>query len=61
MDASISGATEKTDYYISLGVYNQEGTAPNSDMERYNITFDGPLYNDVFKIHKVRKTEGFHN
>jgi len=29
-------------------------------MERYCIMFNGPLFNDVFKIHKVKKTEGYH-
>ena len=29
-------------------------------MKRYSIEFSGPLYNDVFKIHKVGKTEGYH-
>ena len=29
-------------------------------IERYSIQFDGPIYNDVFKIHKVRKSEGYH-
>ena len=29
-------------------------------MERYSIDFYGIIYNNVFKIHKVRKTEGFH-
>ena len=29
-------------------------------MERYSIQFNGPIYNDVFKIHKVRKSEGYH-
>ena len=28
--------------------------------KRYNILFSGPMYHDVFKIHKVRKSEGFH-
>ena len=31
-----------------------------SYVERYGITFKGPIFNDVFKIHKVRKSEGFH-
>ena len=31
-----------------------------SYVERYGIGFDGAIYNDVFKIHKVRKSEGFH-
>ena len=29
-------------------------------VERYSIEFSGPIFNDVFKIHKVRKTEGYH-
>ncbi len=28
--------------------------------DRYAIQFDGPIYNDVFKIHKVGKSEGYH-
>ena len=30
-------------------------------LERYSIEFNGAIYNDVFKIHKVRKSEGFHS
>lgn len=37
VDLSISGASEKTDYYISLGTFNQTGTAPDSFLSRYNI------------------------
>ena len=29
-------------------------------VKKYGIKFDGPIYNDMFKIHKVRKSEGFH-
>jgi hypothetical protein len=29
-------------------------------IKRYSIEFYGPMFNDVFKIHKVKKTEGFH-
>ncbi len=29
-------------------------------MKRYSIEFYGALFNDVFKIHKVRKSEGYH-
>jgi hypothetical protein len=29
-------------------------------MDRYGIMFNGPLYNNVFKIHKVKKSEGYH-
>jgi len=32
----------------------------NCYIKRYNIEFDGAIYNDVFKIHKVRKSEGYH-
>ena len=32
----------------------------NRYMHRYSIQFDGPIFNDVFKLHKVRKSEGFH-
>tara|TARA_Y100001949_G_C15981338_1_gene328497 strand:+ start:600 stop:1214 length:615 start_codon:yes stop_codon:yes gene_type:complete len=29
-------------------------------IKRYHIEFKGPVFNDVFKVHKVKKTEGFH-
>ena len=29
-------------------------------MNRYNIEFHGTIFNDVFKIHKVKKSEGYH-
>ena len=29
-------------------------------IKRYGIEFEGPIFNDVFKVHKVKKTEGFH-
>jgi len=32
----------------------------NCYVKRYGIDFDGVMYNDVFKIHKVKKSEGFH-
>ena len=37
LDASVSGASERTDYYISLGVFDQEGIAFDSNLSRYNI------------------------
>ena len=36
-DLSVSGASEKTDYYFSLGTFDQTGTLPNSFMSRYNF------------------------
>ena len=32
----------------------------NRYIEKYGITFHGQIFNDVFKIHKVRKSEGYH-
>ncbi len=28
--------------------------------KKYSIQFSGPIYNDLFKIHKVGKSEGYH-
>jgi len=28
--------------------------------KRYSIGFEGTIFNDIFKIHKVKKSEGFH-
>lgn len=36
-ELSISGASEKTNYYVSAGYYNQEGTAVASGFKRYSI------------------------
>lgn len=36
-DATFSGGTSKTDYYVSLGALTQEGNAPYSDMSRISF------------------------
>ena len=36
-DITLSGATDKTDYYISLGAFDQTGIAPDSRLGRYNL------------------------
>ncbi|HCZ22641.1 MAG TPA: SusC/RagA family TonB-linked outer membrane protein, partial [Rikenellaceae bacterium] len=36
-DATYSGGTSKTDYYVSLGALSQEGNAPYSDMTRVSL------------------------
>lgn len=36
-EVTFSGATEKVDYYTSVGALNQEGNAPYSFMDRYTI------------------------
>ena len=32
----------------------------NCYLKRYSIRFNGTIFNDEFKIHKVRKSEGYH-
>ncbi|MGM9734980.1 MAG: SusC/RagA family TonB-linked outer membrane protein [Candidatus Cryptobacteroides sp.] len=39
-ELSVSGANEKTNYYLSGGYYNQEGIAPGSGFERYSMRFN---------------------
>ena len=41
-ELSVSGATDKTNYYVSGGYYNQDGIAPGSVFERYSmrVNFD---------------------
>ncbi len=36
-ELSVSGANEKTNYYVSGGYYNQQGTAIGSEFERYSM------------------------
>ena len=38
-ELSVSGATEKTNYYFSGGYYDQEGIAPGSQFTRYSMRF----------------------
>ena len=40
--------------------FNFLGECLKCYVKRYVIRFDGPIFNDVFKIHKVRKSEGYH-
>ena len=39
-ELSVSGATDKTNYYFSGGYYDQEGIAPGSLFERYSMRFN---------------------
>ena len=39
-ELSVSGATDKTNYYLSGGYYDQEGIAPGSLFERYSLRFN---------------------
>ncbi|MBO5419068.1 MAG: TonB-dependent receptor [Bacteroidales bacterium] len=39
-EVSVSGATDKTNYYFSGGYYDQDGIAPGSLFERYSMRFN---------------------
>ena len=39
-EMSVAGATDKTNYYLSGGYYNQEGVAPGSLFERYSMRYN---------------------
>ncbi len=39
-ELSVSGATDKTNYYFSGGYYDQDGIAPGSMFERYSLRFN---------------------
>ena len=39
-EVSVAGATDKTNYYLSGGYYDQEGIAPGSLFERYTMRFN---------------------
>ena len=39
-ELSVSGATDKTNYYLSGSYYDQEGVAPGSLFERYSIRYN---------------------
>lgn len=36
---SLSGGSDRSDYYFSLGYYDEEGTTIGTGFERYNLTF----------------------
>ncbi|MBG0781709.1 MAG: TonB-dependent receptor [Bacteroidales bacterium] len=51
LQLSISGATEKSNYYIGLGAYNQDGIVPQSYYQRLSIKLNNAYYvNDRVKI-----------
>ena len=39
-EVSVSGATDKTNYYLSGGYYDQQGIAPGSLFERYSMRYN---------------------
>ncbi|MGS2762625.1 SusC/RagA family TonB-linked outer membrane protein [Sinomicrobium sp. M5D2P9] len=48
---SVSGGSERSDYYFSLGYYDEEGTTIGTGFERYNITLKNNYQvSDKFKI-----------
>lgn len=51
VDASISGASEKTNYYISVGHFDQDGVAQQSNMTRDNFRINlNSKVNDWLKV-----------
>lgn len=48
---SISGGNKNTDFYISLGVFDQIGTLINSGIDRYNLKLNlNSQFEDKFKV-----------
>src|SRR5690606_37274111 len=39
-DVKISGATERVNYYVSAGYFNQEGIAKGADLTRYTASLN---------------------
>ena len=39
-EVSVSGASDKTNYYFSGGYYDQDGIAPGSSFERYSLRYN---------------------
>lgn len=58
----VSGGTDNTDYYVSLGYSDQEGTIINNDLKRYSGAFKiNTKINDWVKIgvnYRLVKAEG---
>lgn len=48
---SLSGGNDNSDYYFSLGYYDEQGTTYGTGFERYNITLKNNYYiNDKLKV-----------
>lgn len=48
---SLSGGNEKSDYYFSLGIFDEKGTTKGSGVKRYNITLKNNYsINDKLKV-----------
>lgn len=39
-EISVAGASDKTNYFISGGYYNQDGIAPGSSFERFSLRYN---------------------
>ncbi len=48
---SVSGGSERTSYFLSGGVFSQEGIIPNSDYNRYSLRIN--LNHEISKIFNV--------
>ncbi|RYY60666.1 MAG: TonB-dependent receptor [Chitinophagaceae bacterium] len=54
---SVSGGTEKTSFFMSGGVFQQQGIIPNSDFNRYSFRIN--LNHDISKVFSVGYTTAY--
>jgi TonB-linked SusC/RagA family outer membrane protein len=54
---SVTGGSEKTYFYVSGGVFSQEGIIPNSDYNRYSLRVN--LKHDISKVFSVDYTSTY--
>jgi TonB-linked SusC/RagA family outer membrane protein len=54
---SVSGGSEKTSFFLSGGVFSQEGIIPNSDYNRYSLRVN--INHDISKIFNVAYTAAY--
>jgi TonB-linked SusC/RagA family outer membrane protein len=56
-NVSVSGGSEKTSFFLSGGVFSQEGIIPNSDYNRYSLRVN--LNHDISKVFNIGYTTSF--
>lgn len=54
---SVSGGSEKTSFFLSGGVFMQEGIIPNSDYNRYSLRVN--INHDISKVFNVAYTAAY--
>lgn len=56
-NVSVSGGNEKTSFFLSGGIFSQQGIVPNSDYERYSFRVN--LSHDISKVFSVGYTTAY--